>query len=60
MRGPAMAAARPMPSNYHQGFPTVARRETALVRLVERGPDGLARVKGGAYGAIAERRRSRP
>jgi hypothetical protein len=28
--------------------------------LMERGPDGLMSVKGGAYGAIAERRRSRP
>jgi hypothetical protein len=39
---------------------TFARRQTALVRLVERGPDGLARVKGTPFGRLAERRRSRP
>lgn len=40
--------------------PTLLAQVSALARLVERGPDGLVSVKGGAYGTIAERRRSRP
>ena len=39
---------------------TLARRQGALDRLVERGPGGLVRVKGTPFGRLAERRRSRP
>lgn len=37
----------------HRALQTFVRRQTALVRLVERGPDGLARVKGTPFGRLA-------